>query len=393
MRRVLIICLFLFAFVFPSVVRADAWEAVKYCPKSKGLYDVEGLLVDLVQSNDKRVDIIRRLKSANVCFNRDDHYISDFVWAVGTIRYCPSGYIFPIGRNSVGFGKGIVREFCCPKDKPFVGGSGSTASNVCCEQKYFLDNYKWYSSSTFICDTSQRQTNPGGFADATNSMWDDIKDTNPPLQSKEDGYMCPSSACLLAGDTMLAINFTSTDPVSSTNGYSCLEKYTDLTGKKIQTENGVVDAIGGSFCYGQRAISEIDPESLESAPGIISCIDLKDENEKKKCLDCLANNFEAAKNGEPQSFIYNSLGCIDTRRDQFITRLFQIAFGIFSGLAVVRIMYAAVLMQGDNPEKQQEGREAAIAAIFALVLLAATIPILRYVGINLLNILPSNFLN
>lgn len=94
----------------------------------------------------------------------------------------------------------------------------------------------------------------------------------------------------------------------------------------------------------------------------------------------------------PKAFVYSSIGCVDTRQNEFITRLFQIGFGMLGGFGVLRIMWGAILRQSTDPAKIQEGKDMITSSIWALVTLAVTIPLLRFLGINLLQLLPVNFL-
>ncbi|HRP37222.1 MAG TPA: hypothetical protein PLS50_05420, partial [Candidatus Dojkabacteria bacterium] len=109
-------------------------------------------------------------------------------------------------------------------------------------------------------------------------------------------------------------------------------------------------------------------------------------------LDCFMKNIDPNDPNAPKAYVYSSIGCVDTRQNEFITRLFQIGFGMLGGFGVLRIMWGSILRQSTDPAKIQEGKDMITSSIWALITLAVTIPLLRFLGINLLQLLPINFL-
>jgi hypothetical protein len=120
-------------------------------------------------------------------------------------------------------------------------------------------------------------------------------------------------------------------------------------------------------------------------------------DEYNACAACINGTAISTSTGVTPTaragFVYTSFtGCLDVSRDGIITRIFQIGIGLIGGAMVVRIIQAAFMMQTDNPEKIREAREIIGSAIIALLVLVGAITILRFLGINVLNVLPANFL-
>jgi len=335
----------------------------------------------LIKSDDIS-GIVNSLSGKNSCFNRSDYQISEFydsgiLRPEASVSYCLPGTA--VARDSDG--SGYNTSYCCTDAHPYW----DRGAGYCCPQE-LMD------FDTGFCNAT---TGPSGtiisygLEQAKFRGIDSIEDLHEPIQPGTTSYVCAASGCLVKGPTLLDRNFTLTNPLNILDGYTCLGLGSDLS--MLAYENGTAIE-NGAVCVAQKAQLPAIATAIAQAPGIISCTDLLG-GEQERCLQCLQRNFEASNNDEPQSFVYSSIGCVDTRRDPFITRLFQLGFGLLSGFAVVRLMMAAIKMQSADVAKHQEGREMATSAIVALVTLAAAIPILRYIGINLLSLLPFGFLN
>lgn len=135
----------------------------------------------------------------------------------------------------------------------------------------------------------------------------------------------------------------------------------------------------------------IDAEALEgiTIEGIRACQSLSSIGEQQDCEDCFALNNE----NNNSNFIYTALGCVDVSRDGLITRIFQIGVGMIGGFAIWRLVQAAFKMQNKDPAEMQEARENTLSALWAILLLVGAVTILRFIGVDVLGIVSSAFLN
>lgn len=96
--------------------------------------------------------------------------------------------------------------------------------------------------------------------------------------------------------------------------------------------------------------------------------------------------------GQGKNFINTALGCIPVGSTQDLLKwLFRWGLQIGGGLAFLMILVAGFQIttsQGD-PRKLQAGKELLIASISGLLFLIFSTFILRIVGVDILNILPS----
>ncbi len=131
-----------------------------------------------------------------------------------------------------------------------------------------------------------------------------------------------------------------------------------------------------------------DPADLPAFDADSTCKNLTKEADQENCRECFAKN----ETGDSSSaFVWSEIGCIDTSQNGFTVRIFQIGFGLYGGIVMVKVGMAALAMQDRDPAKIKEFKEVINAAVWALAALAGAIPILQFLGINVLGIFPSNF--
>lgn len=87
--------------------------------------------------------------------------------------------------------------------------------------------------------------------------------------------------------------------------------------------------------------------------------------------------------------IWTAIGCVDPTPIGILTGIIRIAFGVMGGVALLQVIYAGIMYQMGNEEKIKEARKMITATILGLVVLVFSIVILRVIGINVLDILPS----
>lgn len=87
--------------------------------------------------------------------------------------------------------------------------------------------------------------------------------------------------------------------------------------------------------------------------------------------------------------IWTAIGCVDPTPLGIITGIIRITFGIMGGVALLQLIYAGIMYQSGDEAKIKEAREKLIATITGLALIIFSILILRILGVNILDILPS----
>ncbi|MFQ5493452.1 MAG: hypothetical protein ACE5DX_04805 [Candidatus Dojkabacteria bacterium] len=189
------------------------------------------------------------------------------------------------------------------------------------------------------------------------------------------GFTCPSeSSCSILSDD------TPGDPNAEyPDEDACGQCYADREEGSVDLGSGVETRV----CFNGQWI-ETDDIPDASVEG---CFGIEEEAELAACQTCLENN-----SGGTVGFVWTGLGCVDTTRDGLITRIFQIGVGLIGGIMIVMFIAAAFKMQTDNPEEIREAREMITSAIIALIILIGAVVILRFLGINVLGILPGDFL-
>jgi hypothetical protein len=382
MKKVLIIFLFISFFVFflPSKTSAAGWTEVFQC--IGGQYSPDQIISYIKSDNPD--SIIQNLKSNQICARNDVNLFEISEITGNTIHYCKKSDDLVVMKNF----DGKYEKTCCPRLKPIGIG------NFCCPAKatgYYGGGPGGGQIGCIIPGETDRVPATGSSPRASEIIDDDIQ----VFTKQEKLWQCPVEDCLMSvsggTQTLLSSNSTLATPLTLAQraSYGCQPKGSNLTGMKYSNGSTIPDDM---LCAFQNAVDQTALELIDVNTGIQGCLDLPDD-EKKRCFDCFAKNINPDDPDKPQTFVYSSIGCIDTGRDAFITRLFQLGFGTLSGLSVFRIMWGAVKRQSTDPAKIQEGRDMIWSAITALIMLAAAIPILRYIGINLLGVLPFGFLN
>lgn len=375
---VVILSLFVFRV---SVEAQDAWEDAGFC--GAGELKPEEVKNQFVGGNaDGRDDLLNLLNDRRVCGTgiAGKDIWGDDKFGGNPVHYCETGEVIPktiIGRYT---------QACCPGNKPvFILSTNFALLNkpYCCgagARDVALINGKEVCWDALLGGNPIPGDNSAVALPANNN----IKSVNPPdgvqFTAGRDRISCPQTGCFTDKSDNIFNNNTDSNPI----------EVGDKAIRSCYARGETSQANPTNFCLAGEWLTEDEFAVANLSNAVSQCASL-DEVERERCFECFGRN-PAVDTGEPQTFVYSSIGCIDTSRDAFITRLFQLGFGMLSGFAVVRLMWAAVKMQSADPAKIQEGRDMATSAIIAIVTLAAAIPILRYLGINLLSILPFNFL-
>lgn len=341
----------------PAAFGEGPWEVVSHCGPEQTR--PEDLLITANNANKLR----NHLNDGRYCSDSSSIEIIDFSTVSDSIRYCDHDQEYVGARNRQGNLLDVLDAKCCPENFPV---SRKINNNWCCPAG--SQPQLWKNE----CE---------GGVEGQYSM-NALRDNNWRMQSPitlgtGPVYSCPQEGCLTDSAHNLKPNNTDLSPIVAANAAEnlCYARGSQRVGAP------------NDFCLAGQWVTKEELEVANLSNAVSVCARL-DAVERERCFECFGRN-PATDEGLPQTFVYSSIGCIDTSRDAFITRLFQLGFGMLSGIAVVRIMFAAVKMQSDDPAKHQEGRDMITSAVAALVVLAAAIPILQYIGINLLSLFDS----
>ncbi|MCA9379937.1 hypothetical protein KC675_02030 [Candidatus Dojkabacteria bacterium] len=319
------------------------------------------------------------------CGEGSNFEINGWNISVGTARYCGPGWVTTRNKNGEQVRSVTSGPLCCPFTHP---NSDALNIDTCCEPGY------WPKKTVDQCDGGTR-------AESVNASTDTFASPAGPIVASSGAlYECPLDGCLTDAANNPVDNRTNITPLSqnTVNGLKCFAR--SVLGGADDDGDGIGDGEvikpGGDpanplHCQAGEWVTE-DELTIDNAIVISSCAAIRDEAERDRCLACFAKNPDSGS-GEPQTYVYSSLGCIDTRQNPFITRLFQTGFGLLGGFAIIMIMWGAILRQSTDPAKIQEGSDKIKAAIASIVMIASAIPLLRFIGINLTGLLPFNIFN
>lgn len=387
MKKFLLLVVIFFSWASISPASVDAapapWVSVGFCTEAQATPNE--VATQFVGGNSSgATSLLEILIQKEVC---GVGIIGKEIWAdneagSNPLIYCDPGWGFPQSITPLP----MYRQSCCPKSLPtYINPPIGTIR--CCplgskRVDMFAGQQACYDSRVGGGPMRDANGNPVSPVNAKDPIG-----INPPdgtqFVAGVDRYTCPATGCVLQGNVLMdPANLPGelTDAEIAAGGYGCL-----APGELIPGDPD------GRICLRQVADDPVLATLLASSSDINSCLEL-DEAEQERCLDCLGKNLDAREAGDPESFVYSSIGCVDTRQDQFITRLFQIGLGTISGIAVIQIMWGMIERQSTDPAKIQQGRDRAIAALTALGTVVGSIPILRFLGINVIQLLPINFL-
>lgn len=349
----------------------DPWVEVSHCgPNQIQPNDIRGIIL----KGDK-TKMIEILNEARACLTTQDIEIGAV--KSNNMAYCDLSQGLTTPYNKDMSQRMFIGKYCCPKTHPITR---RLREDVCCPSMYEPDVINVFSCKSVDGGASVVQ----GKKAVSTSVDTNFNSGPPVVGGSGPVYECPQLGCLTDGNSNIITNNTDKNPLLH-------NAQNPLTNRLCYAMNSQKNGDNTKYCLAGKWVSEEEKNAAGLNNAVIQCARLA-EGERERCFDCFGKN-PPNDAGEPQTYVYSSLGCINTDRDAFITRLFQLGFGLLSGFAIVRIMVAAVNMQSSDPTKHKEGRDMAVSAIVALVTLAAAIPILRYLGINLLSILPFDFLS
>lgn len=284
---------------------------------------------------------------------------------------------------------------CCKQGYQLVtiedtlSGSGVEYQNtgVCCSippgANSASENYPYKTTTGFNCVNKQgadltaagiSQPDPDkatieGVDVGLGSNQYEIDKSSPPL-------LCgPQDKCVVTGKNAEGIAIVSDPELLKTNRtLACYRCYgngeaiqVDSKSKKLYLcDNGKLkseDLINDSVAITLSYLRELEVNGPENADNLKSCTNA--------------------------GGIYTAIGCIDPTPLGVITGLIRIAFGVMGGVALVQLILAGVAYQSGKEDQIQKAREKVIATITGVALLVFSVLILRIIGINVLDVVPT----
>ncbi|MBD3362938.1 hypothetical protein GF362_04420 [Candidatus Dojkabacteria bacterium] len=119
-----------------------------------------------------------------------------------------------------------------------------------------------------------------------------------------------------------------------------------------------------------------------------NCIARKANGDPFTSVEEVVTSFES-QDAIYTNNVYTAFGCWDPTYSGTITRILQIGLGISGAMILLRIGQALTkIMSADNPEKKKEGVDMIVSAFMALIMLLCGAIGLRFLGINVLKVLP-----
>ncbi len=367
-------------------------------------------------------------------------------------RACPQGWTAQEAPHKittfVGYSTG-----CCPTDFKFVNVAQESSAEayingVCCRVGSGLNPTKWdpnptsggcqdESGNVIIPNTSQKASHTSSFEEALNSVNQGniivgIKSTGSGYTtdlsefSFSDGGIIKPQLGLGLGQSYPANN-VSLDGTMSGSDFKCASKgcavvnnvadnqfvpYTKITssGKDyfiISTEALDSNTLSCQKCFTNNEAMFIEDENTnpENKQQLITC-DTGSTNFinrtdliNNSVADTLAyinasqnldkGNADFIAQCRASGGIPTAIGCLDPSPLGIITGLIRIALGVVGGVALLELILVGIQYQRGDEEGVKKARERLIATLTGVAVLIFSVLILRILGVNVLDILPS----
>lgn len=357
-------------------------------------------------------------------------------------RVCPSGWRFQEARNTV-FGADnilanttIKLQGCCPSGFEFVNivsdadelvqGGQALQAGVCCRGSGF-DSWDPDASNggckrggtVVIPNTSQFDATYSSFEQALSEMASNssiiigLEATASGWNTQVDNPSTPGNPKpqfgLGLGESYPGLAVVRKNGVGATTGSSRRCPTTSAcAASDLNNPNSILDpslysSSNGLVC--ERCFSNGSPMAIVTNP--------TDGKEYVRFCDSTSSNryrdelligstditegylLEEGANQDlyKQCFesggIYTAIGCVDPTPTGIITGLIRISLGIMGGVALLQLVYVGILYQQGNSEKIKGARSQLIATLTGIAVLVFSVLILRIIGVNILDVVPS----
>lgn len=335
------------------------WTNVTACPE--GTTELKTFL----QSDMQGVDELQNYKDYCVKDNISPSQVSSIISS--SLSVC-SGNTRPVTYNST--------TYCCPENTYIDKATGMAGE----EQIFCVPNGTTLPANTW--DIPQNS----GITNALPSTSSKLGSEMFPKKTDGDYVICKKPNCYIKNGELASPETISR---SESQKHKCIAPGTEY---EINGEKRICNE-GKLLTESENQEATETQEAFANLPDLLGACEAYKEDgdmdEYNKCVKC----YEKCRGQEACPLVYNALGCIDTNPNGLITRTFQIGIGLMGGLGLVRLIQAAILRQTNDPSKIKEASEMFTSVLIGGVLLIFGIIILRFIGINVLQIMPDDFLS
>lgn len=398
-KLIITIIVLISIFSFSKAVKAadtvsEGWTVGLNCPDGYEDPQTHNAKWGIQTSSDSDRDYnYQQLTAKNVCIHSvvvDSIADVDMVLDNSYIYYCRGDLILGLDNTIPGY---------TTRNRSGLIGSGiEGVGKMCCPPTYQYIRWTWGTVANYACCSVDPNT-------LTRSDFDHWrgnvcgKDSNGqdvvgmdayPIESTEINqlklgvntdfvigtgvkYTCPSDYCFVNSGQL---NFSDSGfVVENKLGYQCLSFYKEESDPK-------------DYCIDGKKVTETEYSEFikVGVSATNACNDFADPIEKETCLACY-NTCPT-----PGTCQYSGAGCIPVTSNDLIIRIFQIGLGVVGAFAIVRFIQAALLRQTADPSKIQESYDIITSIIIGLVVLLGSVVILKFIGVDVLQILPTDFL-
>ena len=395
----------------------NGWVHNYKCDASKGLYSGSASTVPVMSPyNDTARDFANNPIFTPYCIDENEvgslyDFESGFDIFGEKLSYCKKGYvtakdsILSTTNEFVKITPLYLYSICCPITQPYMVSKVTNIDtwnidvwrvNVlfkqCCNASEAVDDKGFCNMGKGEKGTKPISYNyayPGDYA--KDKDFREIPGKIIPFPAAIESYICATNNCLIQQNTTGVYsmyqgsdnNFSKDEIVSQK--LFCVESV-DLSNPEAVSGK---DPSNKNVCYNSDFYDIAYFEDWKNMLGTISnCHNMADASQIQSCLSC----YEICKGQTECRVKYTGLGCFPTDSGDLLTRIFQIGVGILGVVGILQIMYAAMLRQTADPAKIQESWDIIIALILGIVLLLGANIILRFIGVDILQLLPFDFL-
>jgi hypothetical protein len=241
------------------------------------------------------------------------------------------------------------------------------------------------SGMTLENDTSSNNANPIVIGEKVGAPKICSQDASCSLVKYDNPELCPDpfndSTCIVPSNT-LKQNEGSTWQCQSCISSGRAVGVVDLSSSRFQGIGGDATSRNGKIAICQSNGTVLYAEGVNgSISDTEAC--LKSEGGYE------SENYNLCKQCRESGGTWSGLGCVDSTPTGLITWVMRIAYGVMGGVALIQFIIAGVYYQTGQEEKVKEARKGIIATLTGLAVLTFSILILRVIGINILDILPT----
>lgn len=396
MKKVFYMAIFLFFSLLMSVkVMADKFEPYLSCDTGFVPYDDPAVKYQ-VSDGVSTSSVIEFFRNKKTCFNPDEigAIMDGFnigrvtIWDPG-MYYCPKDSVVGFDDNLGGYtnwglgGLAGGRDFCCSSSHPYIRWGGGGGNYACCTSDRTginVDPGRDWNKDPPSCGITSAGVNIDGEKPVKGFKDFAVLNNSARTFDNDPAYYCSENYCFLKIDASGKFAYVRR---SMAGGQSKTPRSVkDKADGKC--ENYLIDDYG-VYCIAGDDVTQEEYETYVAigAGAVNACNEyLPDNPERTTCLNCYKNC------PTKDTCSYSSLGCIQTTQSGIIVRIFQIGLGVVGALAIARFIQAALLRQTADPSKIQESYDIITSIIIGIVVLLGSTVILRFIGVDILQMLP-----